>query len=67
MLLQTVEIVMADRAPITRRGKYCVSGSREKLVVPILVILRESLHIDFPPTKYCFLVLFDSLVSRSVN
>ena len=34
------------------------------LVVPIQVILWESLSIDFSPTKYyCFLMLFDSLVS----
>ena len=61
MLLQTVEIVMADRARIKQRGKYCVSGSRGNVSC---TNTSYSPGIDFSPTKnYCSLVLFDSVVS----
>ena len=30
-VIKTVEIVMADRAPIKRGGKYCVAGSRDNV------------------------------------
>ena len=64
VILQTVEIVVADRAPINEEGNIVWREAVTTLVVPIRVILRESLCINFPPTKYyCFLMLFDSLVS----